>query len=67
MIAKRQFGGAPASTTGHPAARGEQVPSRRGSLQDMHGSVQAVWQHTPFEQKAEAHCSLRVQRTLLLT
>jgi len=43
------------------------MPSRRGSMQDMHGSVQAVWQHTPFEQKAEAHWSLRVQGTPLLT
>ena len=60
MIAKR-FQSLPASPPGHPAGRGEQRPSRRGSLQDMHGSVQAVWQHTPFEQKVEAHSSLRWQ------
>ena len=41
--------------------KGEHLPSRPGSLQDIEGSVQATLQQTPLEQKPDAHSSFVVQ------
>jgi hypothetical protein len=44
-----------------PAGTVEQVPAVPVSAQDLHRSVQAVWQQTPWAQKPERQSSPKVQ------